>query len=1571
MKTSKRIFPIVLLILTLQLNAATGTMEKDRFVYENNLMKQILSFQNNTISIESIFDKTSQTELISGSQVPYFEFIINRKEVNALMPVWGFINYKEKLLNNGGTEYVFYFEGKGKYKGLLLELYRQYFDNSTLTREKIQLKTLKEHTFTLNKKNGELHFIYPQLTIKCKPDSHIQEIQIANYYPWAHMFRPFLKDYVLSADSSYLLKGPFSIIETGTHKVISTYEHASQDGANGFRLSEIISKNKDDIDASQGVKGDDTILTDENFWFIGHRYKGDNENQTISTEMLRGGYFDNEKIPYDTYYETVWNSFSFVNKQEDIEPVVRQYLLNQITEHPKSREAHFYYNTWGMQRESQRRGHDVRGVFTEERILQEIDYAAEMNVELFVLDDGWEQAHGVWNFNKQRLPNGLSPLVSRMKEHNMIPGIWFSPMGIDSLSERYKLHPDWVIKRADGRPILAQWDQPVFDYVGPFSRLFLEDCKKLIDQGIRYFKWDAINTFNSALSGLDHGTDKQSKKERIDRYNYLLPFYVTRTMKEIRDYNEDVLIEIDLTEPERCLIGLMPLQEAKFFFMNNGASAYGDYSTYRTKSMRTVINEYGHLFPKELFTYAVYPHNASPYRAQSYNINTTLIAGNGTWGDLSIMPAADRLYVGKMLSKAKRVRPYIHGKRTYYTAKVGGSPEIYTQIDTLNSFGQVISFSGSACMQKHAVKTDRTKLLGVLNHPYNSDTDSLYFAFDFNRPDDTKEAFIIGNLGEKVSITSSTGWLDDVTLEDNTLTIKVGSTTDLRIEYKDKKVTQVVEGKIIRQEDGSVLINSEAGSTLLVIFEDLRKEGVLGVHGNKGEKQLVKSWKKEKEALLIETSGGTLYIQPLLSGTFHIKYGEAGNIRKTKSFAVTDPPKPSPFDVEENSEYILLSSGQVKAKIDKQDSHISLFDLSGRVIFQEFPGEARLNLAGDSVKAFCKFRLQSEEALYGLGQFRDGKLNLRKTARELIQFNTQAAVPVLYSTGGWGIFWDNPSRTIYTDNEEGMSFSSDYGNTVNYYIFTGNSLDDMIASYRKLTGKAPMIADWALGFHQSRNKYATQQEVMDVAKRMKEKDIPMSSLFIDYYYWEKYGTGSHRFDETLFPNVKNMLDSLHAVYGTKVVLTIWPTFRPGIPNYEELAQKGLILDGAKALDGFVYDAFHPEASEIYWKQVSALVDQGIDGWFLDGPEPDQPLSFLPTTTYEGPAEKIRNLYPLVHATTFYKGLLKARPNIRPYILTRCAWASQQKIGTAIWSGDIPTTFKELEIQVTAGLNFTATGIPYWTTDIGGYSGGDPADEKYREVFTRWFQYGTFCPVFRSHGRRYPGDRKTSNELWAYGSEVQRICTGFINLRYALYPYIYSLTGDVTHKNYTPMRLLAFDFPEDKNVLDCKDQFMYGPAFMVCPVLKASITKRKVYLPQGQQWIDYWTGNTYEGGKTIEADAPVERIPLFVRAGAVIPNYTSLEKHVTTKVPIEIHIYKGADGSFELYEDDGETLDYERGLFSRIPLVWKNKENTLVIGKKEGEFGENERDFYVICNKGRKDESKRLIKYHGKEIIVKL
>ncbi len=738
----------------------------------------------------------------------------------------------------------------------------------------------------------------------------------------------------------------------------------------------------------------------------------------------------------------------------------------------------------------------------------------------------------------------------------------------------------------------------------------------------------------------------------------------------------------------------------------------------------------------------------------------------------------------------------------------------------------------------------------------------------------------------------------------------------------------------------------------------------------------VNSWEKTNDALVIETVDGYLSLRPYDFGALHYKLTPLDQKEKTKSYAVIKDFATADFDVQEDDNDLVLTTSKYKFVLHKFTGNFSFYDANGKLLLKESTNK-RQEALQDSIKPYSQFSLTADEALYGLGQFRDNALDLRGKKRELVQFNTQAAVPVIYSTLGWGLFWDNPSRTIFDDNKEAMSFASDFGNQLDYYLFVGNSLDTLISSYRQLTGEAPLIPYWSLGFHQSRNKYATQEEVLTTAQKMQEENIQMSSIFIDYFYWQKYGTGSHQFDENIFPDPKGMLKTLHDKYKTKAVITIWPTFKKGTKHYDEFKSRGMLLDGAKALDGIIYDVFNPEARDLYWKQILPLVQMGLDGWFIDGPEPDQVNSFLPTTTFAGPAVTVRNLYPLLHSEGFYNNLLKLNPNKRPYILTRCAWASQQRTSAAIWSGDIPTTFDELQKQITAGLNFVATGIPYWTTDIGGYQGGDPADEKYRELFTRWFEYGTFCPVFRSHGRRYPGDTKAPNELWVYGEEVQKICTDYINLRYQLMPYIYTLSGDITHKDYTPMRLLAFDFPDDKNVFDCKDQFMYGPSLLVCPVLQAGAVSREVYLPEGSTWIDFWTGKKHNGGQKILADAPKSKIPLYVKAGAIIPAYANDRKTNMPNDPLKIFVYKGSNGNFELYKDDGESFEYKDNKFAYIPFSWDDKTNELTIDSQRGDYNKGKvQELQIVLVDGQQQNLDAIpvtkhLQYKGNRQKVKL
>ena len=740
-----------------------------------------------------------------------------------------------------------------------------------------------------------------------------------------------------------------------------------------------------------------------------------------------------------------------------------------------------------------------------------------------------------------------------------------------------------------------------------------------------------------------------------------------------------------------------------------------------------------------------------------------------------------------------------------------------------------------------------------------------------------------------------------------------------------------------------------------------------------GTSQQVKSWKREADGLWVKTTGGMLRLQPVSEGILRVTFGPEAIVRRHQpSPAVCRPPfapnckdrlkfsttpmyesymadvrnvhrrctkldsvpEMPDFHVLQDKINIYLKTETYRAEISRSDGHLALLTPDGRRLLTEAPGAARLNAATDSVCPYVRFALSADEALYGTGQFRDGRLNLRGCQRELVQFNTQAAIPVVYSTAGWGLFWDNYSRTVFNEHDGHMTLQSDYGNVVDYYIFVaksiysppsqggaggGSLIDELISHYRTLTGHVPMLPRWALGYHQSRNRYHDRHELMGIAQRMQDEGIPMSSIFIDYHYWGRYGTGAMRFDEQLWPDLPSMLDSLHRVYDTHVVITQWPCFKPGTPNYERMAAKGYLLDGARAIDGIVYDVFNPEARREYRELISDLLRLGIDGWFLDGPEPDHMQSFLETQTAMGPAHRVRCLYPLLHIRNFHEALTEAVPDRRPYMLTRCAWAGQQRYGTAVWSGDIPSTLDELRRQIAAGLDFCATGQPYWTTDIGGYSGGDPSKPDYRETFARWFQYGTFCPIFRAHGRREPFDTTGPNELWAYGDTVQRICTDLVRLRCRMMPYVYSLTARVSRDDYTPMRLLAFDFADDPQVLDLRDEFMYGPAFLVCPVTEPGARSRRVYLPKGTRWIDYHTGRAYDGGQTLTADAPLERMPLYVRAGSIIP--------LTGDT---IDVWPGADGDFTLYEDDGSTWAYRDGNYRETHFHWDNARSRLTI-----------------------------------------
>ncbi len=712
------------------------------------------------------FEVRSSKEILADSKnKPFFEFVINRQKVSSNDKLWIYKSISERKMGNGGMEYTLIFEGmKEPVVGLQVVLVQQIFPESTLMREKLELRA-DNYSFHLNKLNGKLHFIFPSYSIQMgKELLKSSEINIATWEKTPitfgdkksgnHMFYPNIKESVISKEGQ-IVKGPISIVSNGKISWLTAYEHASQDNLKGLFDEQKLGSGNMVNDATQGTKGFfDFPIRDEDFRYLGISAKRDENNVNISVEILKGGYLDDEIIDKEHPYSTVWTATGFF-KGDDLEvgkEIIRNYLFNQICEKPASRQPEYYYNTWGLQRQDKTK--PLRGILTYDRIFEEIDYAAELGVDIFVLDDGWENAQGEWFPNTERLTEGLAPIKKRLDKYGIKMGLWYSPMGIDTVAQRYKEHQNWVIRDSKGKPILAQWNHPAFDFVGGFFDLFVADCKTMIDEGCRFMKWDAMNTFYSSLSGLNHGSDKYPEEEIRERYGYLFPIYVARAMEILTDYEPELVIEIDLTEAFRVMVGLAPLSQGKLFWMNNGASSYNDYTTFRTKSMRTIANEYAGIIPLELLTYANYPQNITGN--MKYNVNNSLLAGHGFWGNLALMSKEERKWVGSQVRQSKKVLPYLVNINPKVVGKVGDSPEIYSIVNSVESAGQVVIFSHSPQKIELETEINPEKMLAVLNNKYDVKENKLLTPIHLKEEESSLAIFILPNTENRVSIISST-----------------------------------------------------------------------------------------------------------------------------------------------------------------------------------------------------------------------------------------------------------------------------------------------------------------------------------------------------------------------------------------------------------------------------------------------------------------------------------------------------------------------------------------------------------------------------------------------------------------------------------------------------------------------------------------------------------------------------------------------------------------------------------------------------------------------------------------------
>lgn len=560
------------------------------------------------------------------------------------------------------------------------------------------------------------------------------------------------------------------------------------------------------------------------------------------------------------------------------------------------------------------------------------------------------------------------------------------------------------------------------------------------------------------------------------------------------------------------------------------------------------------------------------------------------------------------------------------------------------------------------------------------------------------------------------------------------------------------------------------------------------------------------------------------------------------------------------------------------------------------------------------------------------------------------------NAGYIALFQNDP---LPSDDRHSLWWSSEAAKGIDYYYVGGRDMDGVIAGYRALTGKAPLMPKWAYGFWQSRQRYNTQQELLDVVREYRKRRLPLDNIVQDWFYWPEDKWGCHCFDEKRFPKPEQMVDEVHA-NDARIMISVWPKLYPTTDNAKELDAKGYLYRrpleaGQKDWVGpgyanTFYDPYPAEARDIYFRQIKqGLVDKGFDAWWMDATEPDWHSNLsIAERAYQmrskvgGPGVTIFNSYPLVHAEGMADNLRRVQPDKRPFILTRSGFGGIQRTSSALWSGDVAARWDDLRDQISAGVNISMAGVPNWTHDIGGfavedrYSQADPAHlDEWKELNVRWFQFGTFSPLFRSHGET---PYREIYELGRNDAATYDTLAAYDRLRYRLLPYIYSVAATTWHRDGTIMRGLVMDFPQDRKTWNIDDQYLFGRAFLVAPVTEYKARSRQVYLPAGADWYDFATGVYLKGGRTITADAPRERTPLFVRAGAIVP--TGPEVQSTAEQPdgpIVLHVFTGADGAFTLFEDDGVSRDYLQGKFAQIPVSWDEKAQTLTLGARMGSF----------------------------------
>ena len=749
------------------------------------------------------------------------------------------------------------------------------------------------------------------------------------------------------------------------------------------------------------------------------------------------------------------------------------------------------------------------------------------------------------------------------------------------------------------------------------------------------------------------------------------------------------------------------------------------------------------------------------------------------------------------------------------------------------------------------------------------------------------------------------------------------------------------------------------------------------------------NFERTAQGLKGNTQGLDIEIKFYSPGIVRVYKTPEGKPFEKKSLAVVKTPIPTQVEHGKKGDLLTMRSSLIEVVFNPSTGGIYFNTTNGKQLLIDKDYGTQFtpkDIDGDSSFTVRQgFLLDKEEAIYGVGQVMDNEFNRRNSTHHMQNENMFTYSPYFMSIKGYAVYWDNYSISDFNDNPQELSFEG-LGQCDDYYFIYGGNADGVISHMRDLTGKAPMLPLWAYGFFQSKERYHKQDESLEVLKKYRELGVPIDVMIQDWRYWPEFNHSdsawnAQRFDLERFPEPQKWADQIHEL-NAKLLIVTWPGFGPKTEQRKELDKKGMIINfdtwppksGARP-----YDVFNPEARDIYWKYLNKGIFSyiGNDGWWLDSTEPDhinRKESDYNLPTHLGPYKSVKNAYSMMHNKGIATHQKEQNQDKRVVILTRSGFIGQQRFGSNTWSGDVQSTWDMLEKQISAALNFTLMGIPNWNSDIGGFfagrwrDGGGTKNPEFQELYVRWMQFGAFCPMMRSHGTDLP------REIWNFGDRGSWCFDAqekAINLRYSLLPYIYSTSWDVSNNDGTFMRPLIMDFAADDKTHDIGNEYLFGRSILVAPVTKYKATKWPVYLPEGTDWFNFWTNEKLAGGQSVMTDAPIDQIPLYIKAGSIMPIGPKVQ-YSTEKgwENLKIRIYPGEDGEFTLYEDEKDNYNYEKGLYSTITFNWDEKNQTLSIQDRKGEFpGMPKKRKFQIEILDKYQSSTKEVNYKGKELSV--